>query len=282
MKKLLTIILITITISGTYAQISIGPKLGLGVGSIRSKNLKDNLEAQKMKDTDIKVWDVNNKPGILLGLGAVVQYSLSDNLAIMTELTFNSLTSKIKIDYEENSVDGGGSGDITKIESKAKIQTSFVSIPLLVKYSLNGEEGPYFLGGLRINFTGTPKVTSEETKTKETYAGGALVKSEMEPRTVSAELDAFKSSNLNLVLGGGVSLLLNNKPLWIDLRYNLPISKSPMYTSSLAYENTATKNNEVFSVWGKTDAEIDVPSFKLDDFKMGFLEISAAYILFKK
>lgn len=282
MKKILLAIFVGVFAQSIQAQISIGPKIGVGAGSIKSRNLKENLDAQRQMDPDLKSWDVKNTLGLYFGLGGFLQYNINDNFALVTELTYNGLSSKIKINYEDNNVDGSGNGDITRIESEARIKVSFFSVPLLAKYSFSGTTGPYVLAGLRLNFLGTPEISSEETRVREQYFSGSLVQTSTEMRTVGADVNVFKSTRLNFVLGGGTTIDLKGKNLSLDLRYNLPLTKSEMYTTSVNYDDMAFKNNEVFSVWGKTDAELDAPGFRLNDFKMGFLELSVSYALFQK
>jgi hypothetical protein len=55
-----------------------------------------------------------------------------------------------------------------------------------------------------------------------------------------------------------------------------------MYTTNWAYYDITFKNNEVFSVWGKSNAESDAPQYPLNDYKLGIIDIAIRYVLFKK
>lgn len=280
MKKVFLTFAIGLLIQPVFAQISIGPKIGLGLGQIKSKNMQDNFEIQQQKDSDILTWDVSNRPGLFAGLGGFIQYDLNENIAFVAELTFNNLRSNTKIEFHENDLEAG-SGDITTIESEAKINVSFFSLPILGKYSFS-ETGPYIIGGFRLNIGGTPKISSEETREREIYSNGMLMDRSIESRSISADLNSFGSTRLDFVLGGGTSMELNGKKLYLDLRYNHPLSRTDMYTTNPVFDDIAFKNNEVFTLWGKTDAELEVPTKRLDDFRMGFIELSASYTLFSK
>lgn len=280
MKKILLTLATVLLVQPLFAQISIGPKIGLGFGQIKSKNLKGNFEIQQQMDSDILTWDVNNRIGLFAGLGGFVQYDVSETFSLLGELSFNSLRSSTRISYHENDL-SAGSGDITTIESKARINVSFFSLPILAKYSLS-ETGPYFLGGFRINIAGTPRISSEETRERDVYSNGNLIDRSIETRMVSADLNNFGSARMDFVLGGGTSMDLNGKNLFIDLRYNHPLSRTEMFTTNPSFDDLAFKNNEVFTFWGKTDAELEVPSKRLDDFRMGFLELSVSYTLFTR
>ena len=78
------------------------------------------------------------------------------------------------------------------------------------------------------------------------------------------------------------NLEINDNNLAIGLRYNLPITKSEMYTKDTFWDPFTHKNNEVFGILGKVKAEADAPQFRFNDFKMGYVEISLAYTLFQK
>lgn len=279
MKKYLLIIAMLCGVQAANAQFSIGPKIGIGAATLGSRNLKNNLEVQSQIDPDIVAWDVKNRPGLSLGIGVFAQYDFNDKLSLLTELTYNSFNAKIKLYYEEDQR-AGGNGSVDLLDSKATIKTSLLSIPVLVKYNVTSSL--HAMAGFRFNLVGTSSITSEEVKTKKEYADNALVRSDMEMKNVTATLDMFQRNNMQFVLGIGTGFDLNDRKLALDLRYALPITKSEMYTSSIAFDDTATKNNEVFGFEGKRDAELDVPGSRLNDFKMGLLEISVSYPLFQK
>jgi hypothetical protein len=281
MKKLIPVALLLFGFQQAQAQFSVGPKIGFGAGSFSSGNLKHIVAAEKFTDNDVNDWSVRNRPGFYYSLGIFAQYSFNDRFALLTDISYNGLSSAIKTYHEENKVDASGKGDISIIDSRAGLKTSFFSVPLLAKYTLGGERGIYLTGGLRFNFMRDTYITSEELKTKTQYVNGAIDKQTIEPRNVSALIDVTASTRTSFVLGAGTTLNVMNKDLMLDLRYNLPLTRSAMYTHSARFDDVATKNNEFFGHDGKLEAETDNPNFKLNDFKMGILELTLSYPLFK-
>jgi Outer membrane protein beta-barrel domain len=263
------------------AQISIGPKINFGGGAFHSSNFQKNLNAEKVANPYINQWDAKSKTGFNFGLGGFIQYSFNDNIALWGELTYNSFSSGYNLTYADNTITKNNKTD--NISSTAKINTSFFSIPILFKYSFKGKTGPYALAGLRINFISKPKITSNETETTNDYSTGKD-KVTVTNFSTSSTLDVSSSSSSNLVIGGGYALEAGSKSLFIDVRYNYPISKSSMYTSNGSYGSSSntTLNNALFGIAGVANANSIAPQYPLNDFKMGFLELSIAYTLFNK
>lgn len=165
------------------------------------------------------------------------------------------------------------------ITSEAQLKFTYFNFPLLAKYSF---EKIYALGGLSFNFIGKHEITSNETKKTETFSGNILTDTKIETRAVTAELNVFKTSRADFVLGIGTFFDVADRKLSLDLRYNLPLTKSEMYTTGIAYNDNTFKNNEHFDVWGKIDAELDAPQYPITDFKMSTIIISVSYTLFEK
>jgi len=268
-----------------YAQeLSIGAKINSGAGRIHSGNLQESFKMRKSLDEDIIRWEANSKSGFNFGIGGFAEYSVNDNASLIGELTYNFSNSTISIDHIDDDVDynGDGDGDIKTIESEATIKLSYVQLPLLAKYYFKGEAGPYAIGGFGFNFVGTPKIESSETKTKKTYDNFNLDKTTVDFRTVSADLNEFNSTRLSFIFGAGTVFELDGRNLFVDIRFNLPLNKSVMYTTDGVYHDIAYKNNEVFSGWGKVEAEAEAPAFRLEDFKMSMITVSIGYSLFTK
>lgn len=279
MKKTIFSFSLFIFFSAASAQFSIGPKINLGAGRVSSKNLKDNLGFRNQTNPDIQIWDIKYKFGSQFGLGAYFEYNINDNFSLLSELTLNSLSHKITMDYFENDLDGSGDGDKKIITSEAQLKFTYFNFPLLAKYSF---EKIYALGGLSFNFIGRHEIFSNETKKTETYSSNILTDIKIETDAVTAELNVFKTSRADFVLGIGTFFDVADRKLSLDLRYYFPLTKTEMYTTSIAYEDNTFKNNEHFDVWGKTDAEIDARQYPLNDFKMSTISISISYALFEK
>ncbi len=283
MNKIIIIGILAIATLNSLAQsFEISPKISFGTGRIHSKNLVENFNYRNAIDKDIITWDVKQKFGFTFGIGGCFQYNITDNLSALVEPTFNSLTQKTTIDYFKNGLDGNGDGDKKIITSSIKMKTLWGSFPLMVQYGFGENKTFRVLGGLEFLFLGNPKIESDETKTTETYASNVLIDTKTEIAKVSGTIDVFKSPRTSFVIGLGTTFKISDKNLYLDLRYHLPLTKSAMYTTDRNYDDVVFKNNEVFDIWGKTNAEIDSPQFNLNDYKLGTIDFVIRYVLFKK
>lgn len=282
MKKNILVCVFAIAALNVSAQsFEVSPKISLGTGRIHSKNLAKSFNQRNAIEKDVLQWDIKQKFGFTFGIGASFQYNINDKLSVFGEPTISFLKQKITIDYFENDIDGGGSGDRKTIVSEAKIKTSWFALPLLVQYGL-GDNAFRISGGFEFLFVGEPKIESNEIKITETFSGGNLVDSKTEAAQISSVINEFNSPRTNFLIGIGTTFNVDDRNLYIDLRYHLPLSKSPLFTTDPVYHILAFKNNEVFDLWGKTDAELDAPQFRLDDYKLGTIDIVFRYVLFKK
>jgi len=194
-------------------------------------------------------------------------------LALISELSFYSSKQKDKIDYFKSNLNSNGDGDKKTITSELKIKTTAFNFPLMVQYSIEENKDIRFATGLEFLFVSKPSLESYETKTKDTYVNNALTKTQIDIAQFNAKADVFSTVHTGLIFSLGKTFNISDKNFYIDLRYHLPITKSMMYTTNINYDNVVMKNNDVFDVWGKTDAEIDAPSFPINDFKLCIIEI---------
>ncbi len=267
-------------ISGTaFGQVKFGVKANLGSSWISSGDLKSNLELQRDRDVDIKEWDVNYRPGVMIGIGGVANFALTERLSLQGELSFNYQQSNINISYLEDNRDLGGNGETEAIDSEAKISSSRLSIPITVHYSF-GLDKPVLLAGLEASFLTTPEMESTESEVVKEFENGNMIASQPDAEAVTADLDVFKTTRYSFLLGVAKSVELAGNKIALQLTYHLPLNKSEMnsFGSRVAVDNNTFKNNEVFGAQGKLDAEQEVPAYPLNDFKMHFLDFSVTYM----
>lgn len=283
MKKIIICSVVALLALDAYAQVfEISPEINLGTGRIYSGNLVENFNYRNDIDQDVLTWDVKQKFGFTFGLGACFQYNINDKISIFCDPAYHSLSQKITIDYFKNDLDGNGDGDIKTITSQAIIKTTWFSAPLLAQYGFGNDQKFWVSGGFEFAFTGTPKIESDETKITESYVSNVLIDNRTEVAKVSSTLNEFKSLRTNFIVGIGTSFNISGKNLYLDFRYRHPLTKSTMYTTDGNYEDKVYKNNEVFDIWGKADAELDAPQFRLDDYRLGTIDIAVRYVIFKK
>ena len=275
----LTLIGVFLVVHYTNAQWSGGVKIDLGIGGIRSTNLEDNLNFQNSYDVKITGWTVDQHNGFVFGFGGFIAYSFSDRLSLIVEPTIHFLKCGIDFTRQENDVDNNGNGTIKTETTESDISLTYFSLPVLLRYEFASKF--YLLGGLGINFTGSPDITSVSVSQKDEYKNNVLDKTTIDPRfALETRLNVFESPRFDFVFGIGKSFDVSGKALNIDIRYNLPLTKSEMFTTDPYYNDGHFKQNDLLGLDGKYDAEKNAP-FLLNDFKMSVVSVSIALTLFK-
>lgn len=274
-KKLFSIVLMLSCLAGYGQGLKFGAKAGLGTGSINSKALNSYLNRENANDADIKKYDLNAKLGTVFSIGGLVEYSLSKNFSLIGELAFQQQSSNLQIDLmEDDSQSGLTFRD--EVESNNKIKLSSLNVPLLARYYLNSSSGPYITGGFTVDLMLSSKIEAEELIVKRDYdLSGAMIKNTSETRFNKADFDKFDSPRLAFTIGVGTVLDAGPSGITVDLRYNAGLSKSQMYTSSIAFDNL-TKESDVFSVYKQADIALN-DRVELNDFKTGSFVLTIGY-----
>lgn len=262
-----------------FGQVNFGGKINMGGSWVSSENLRNNLEFQMSRDSDIRDWNVSYRPGIMIGIGGVANYTLTERMSLQGELSLNYQQSTIKINYIEDSRGTGGNGDTEEIYSEAKINSARLSVPITFHYSI-GSNKPTLIAGLEANFLNTPQIESRESEIDNEFENSVLVQQQTDSKSYVANLDVFNTMRFNFLLGVAKSVSLGGKQLSLQLTYHLPLSTSAMYNfdNRVGFDDNSFQNNEVFGALGKIDAEQEAPAFPLNDFRMHFLDFSITYM----
>jgi hypothetical protein len=285
MKKVFFLLLIlTFAGTGLYAQRTyvIGLKINPSLGQLRSANLNKSIDVLRGSDPQINKWSSHSRERVNFGFGAFGEYYLSGKVAVLTEPTFNLSNTKILINKVRSNSLGAGKRDELRISSEASVHISYFNLPVLAKYVLNQSSRFYVVGGLALNFMFKPKLTSTETSVHSywTNVGGEdVIDSAIKtPVNAKARLNNFNPVRFNLVLGAGKMFRLNGRGrnLYIDIRYSLPLTRTHMYTSGTAFDNSL--NNSVFGYSGKTAMEAST-GYRLNDFRLSVVTLSLSYTL---
>lgn len=280
MKSKILISFLCLTFAAS-AQFSAGIKLNIGTGIIRSANLTSNLDRQRDVNPKITEWGVTNRWGIDYGFGGFIAYNFTDNFSLLTEPAINFLKCGIDFKRVENKLDTKGDGDVKTESTSSDINLTYFNLPILAKYAFTKSRF-FVLGGIGINFTGTPTIRSTETSQKDNYTNGVLDKTVIDPSyTLETKLDVFNSPRFNFIFGIGKAFDISGKDLTVDIRYSLPLTKSQMFTTDGNYNDGVFKQNDLLAIGGVTDAQNNAP-YLLNDFKMSVITLSVSYALFKK
>ena len=260
-----------------YAQdLKFGARATLGTGTINSKTaLQGYFNMENAKDPDIKKYDLNAKLGSVFSIGGFVEYPLNKNLSLIGEIAFQRQRSNLQIDLMEDDAQSG----LTfrdEVESNNQIRISSFSVPLLARYYLNSNSGPYLTGGFTVDMVLSSKIEAEEHILKRDFnASGAVTQTTSETRLNKADFNGFGSPRLSFTIGIGTVLDAGPSGITLDLRYNAGLSRSEMYTSNIIFDNQ-TKESDVFSIYKQADIALN-DGIKLNDFKTGTLLLTVGY-----
>lgn len=178
-RSILLFILITLLTSiSTNAQIEIGIITGANFSSATQRN--------------IEITDINKKT--LWGIGAVAEIGLFDNLSLQVEPMYIQKGSKMT--------------PIAVDESEYGLSTSYIEIPVLLKYSYGNTLKPYVAAGATLSFN----LSSE----LETEIGGVNFTGDL--KSVSEKIE------YSLTVGGGVEYFLNPVTIFVEGRYSYSLN----------------------------------------------------------
>ena len=254
-----------------------GIKVNPSAGYLNSPDLNKNMVAQKTLDPEVTRLDAHARLRANFGFGAFYEYKFNDTISFLTELTYNLSNTKILINYESSSFDNYQTGDIKKIASEANLHLSYVNLPLLFKYTLSQSSKYYLIAGPAVNISGKPFLKSHEVETLTHYTNGTIDKSTPTPLDIHARINKFRPVQLGFIMGAGKVFRFTSggNNLHIDIRYSLPITHSPMYSTNPILDNALLNN--VYGADGKKIAETLVPAHKLNNFKLSVITLSIAY-----
>ncbi len=265
-------------------KLSLGPKVGLGFAYIHSANLPVNLLAQAETSAQIAKWSSKGRLGTYSGIGLFAQYDFTKRFSLISEATYNPYNAGFDLLYIEDNRTAGGTGILTTVNSNANIKSAMWSVPLIARFNIinNRSYAAGLLGGLRFNLMGSTHIRSEETETKDFYSDQAFRESRQEMRNATASLDVFRRQRNHLIIGLVTTFKETGNGLMVDIRYNMPVTRSELYTNNASFINHSYKNNNLFGYVGKEEAEATVPGYKLNDFKLGMIEVCVSYQIFKR
>ncbi|MCD4846801.1 MAG: PorT family protein [Candidatus Aegiribacteria sp.] len=180
MKIILVVILAVIAVLPASAQISLGVLGGLNIANL-------DMDEGDMGDAEFASRTV-------FGFGGILDYSISENIALRLEPMYLQKGADIVIDgYDDQFI----------------VKLSYFEVPMMFKYSFSGDNiNPYIMAGPSIGFL-------LEAKTEVIVSG------------VSEETDIKdETSNIDFSLGfgAGVSLPMGTNSIFVDARYALGLT----------------------------------------------------------
>lgn len=166
MKKVIVLFAAVVTYAAVQAQVSYGAKGGFNLSNVRGSDVS------------------GNKTKLGIHVGGYVSVPVTDQFSVQPELVFSTQGDKV----------------VQKGEPDSKLNTSYLNIPVMAKYTL--ESGFFAETGPQLGFLLSAKAKEGSYKTD--------IK------------DSFKKVDLSWALGVGY---LTDFDLGINLRYNFGITK---------------------------------------------------------
>lgn len=186
----------------SYAQLRVGPSLGINVGTINfSESAKDELGLDNSAKTS---------PILRMQLGVIGEYGLSDEFTLRSGLLLSHKGTSIKED---------GSYGQYNYSVKQKFKFNYIEVPLLGMYEVysDGDFQLNLLGGFSIAIA-----SKAEIESKGTLEGpeGSEKTSDTESLNIgNGNDDEIKGGDLGFMLGA--TLEFDEWPVQLGITYNL-------------------------------------------------------------
>jgi hypothetical protein len=305
MKRIVLLILLLFAGQMTYAQkksnsklakmlckakkkpghhFSMGPKLGFGLASLHSDNLPINLKAQAQTSPEIMKWTANSRVGTYSSIGMFAQYDFTKRFSLLAEFSYNPFNSGFRLHYLEDTRNAAGTGTLTTLNSKAQVKSAMLSLPVMLRVNVmdNRRYSVGLMSGVRLNMLGSTHIKSSENEKKDLYGDNTFLSSRQEMISATASVDVFERKRNHFILGAATTFKQIGNGLTLDVRYNMPLTSSELYTNNANFINMSFINNEMFGYKRKEESEAIVPGYKLNDFKLGIVEVTISYVLFRR
>lgn len=202
---------------GAMAQFTYGPKLGLNL-------------ANQTGDAE------NNKMLIGFNIGAVGNYAFTDMFSAQVEVIYDKKGAK----YEWEMV--GGSTE------SANLSMGYINIPIMFVATFGedlkffGEVGPTVGILTSVKYDGESEFEMPVYDPEQPW---------LPPTTETVKYkEWYKSTDIGLVVGGGVGIPVSDKVVKVDLRYNFSLSTIHKDPEESSGEDQAKLKNSVISING--------------------------------
>jgi hypothetical protein len=262
-------------------QLRAGVKVAPGFGFIKSRNLKKiyNDIEENYPGEEKATFNATARVGNHLTFGGFADYKYNEEFFFMVEPTFTYSFNRIILNSRIEDLDEKGTGTVTNISSEAKIRAAYFSLPLSVKYRFNQRKDFFALGGFAFNFHFTPTLKSNEQIVTLRYLSNEAFETTRDEIETKVKLRGYRLLNVNAFIGVGKVLNPYGRNIIVDVRYSVPLSKSPLYVEGGSSDKMI--QNNVFTEEGKNQINSTYPQYPLRDFRMGVLQFSVSVALYK-
>jgi len=280
-KKISLIVFLSAsTILAGYSQFSFGLGSTIGLGYLRSSQLKQSGPDVENMNPDVQNLDYKVKAGVQIGFQGVVQYRFAHQWCIVASPGFRLFHSTFNNIYIEKETISSTEYVTHKVISVAKFKCTQLQLPIIVKHYLIPDK-PYFAtAGFAFSYNTGMKMYSEEDSITSTYNELGLVASNKQDiEFKNLKVDGYKPFQAHMILGIGASMLSGyRRNLDIELSYHIPLTSSPYYTSNTDFSNQAL-TNAVYTADGKASHEHATGS-NLDHYRMHLITLTVRYLIY--
>ncbi len=279
-KTFLLLFLSASTILAGFSQLSFGVGTTLGLGYLRSSQLKQGAQTIEEQNSSIENLDYKVRASAQLGFQGVVQYRFAHQWCIVAAPGFNLFRSTFNNIFISTETVSSTEYITHKVLSTATFKSTQLILPIVAKYYIVPDKNYFATAGIQFAYNTGMRLYSEEDSITSYYNETDLIasnKRDIEYRKI--KIDGYKPFQAHLILGVGTSLLTGyRRNLDLQLSYYIPLTSSHYYTTDASFsENTLT--NSVYSQDGKAAFE-NASGKNLDQYKMHMITLTVRYLLY--
>ncbi|WMJ73551.1 outer membrane beta-barrel protein [Cytophagaceae bacterium ABcell3] len=257
----------------------VGIKLGGGLSRLGSSHLMNSMQNRTEENSSLEHAGANPGYGGHYSIGIFGEHIFSPSFSLLSDPSVNFTRSKIFLTtVSENfyEADGALHGSSRRISSSGSFRFGYVSVPILAKYAFPHNRRTYALGGFAANFVFRGRFQSHEKNMFSVYEYDAINNTYIEEKSAEAQVTDFNPVRFDFILGIGSATRLLRRDMFIELRYNLPLTRTPLVVGDIA---ESTYNNFIFTESGRAAALDQAPQYPLSNFNLSTLTFTIRYTL---
>lgn len=279
-KTLLLIFVSASTIFAGYSQFSFGVGSTLGLGYLRSSQLKQGAQSIQDQNSTIENLDYKVRASAQIGFQGVIQYRIAHQWSVVASPGFNLFRSTFNNLSIVNEPQANDAYITHKVISTAHFKSTQLILPIIAKYYIIPDKSYFATAGFQFSYSTNMRMSSNEDSITSYYSSTDLLSSnKVEIDYKNVKIDGYKPFQTHLIVGIGTSLLTGyRRNLDVELSYYIPLTSSPYYTTDSDYSAHAL-NNAVYTEAGKASFE-NASGKSLDKYRMHMITLTVRYLIY--
>jgi hypothetical protein len=281
LKKYVLLLFISCsTVIIANAQFSFGLGSTLGIGYLRSSQLKQGGQAIQNQDPSVTRSDYKVRASAQIGFQGIIQYRLTHQLCLVASPGFNLFRSTYNNLYIRNETLNSTDYITHKVLSTATFKSTQLILPIIAKYYIIPDKNYFATAGVQFTYNTNMRMYSQEDSITSYYNTSGLASSNTKDREYkNVKIDGYKPFQMAFLLGIGTSILTGYRHnLDVELTYSIPLTSSSYYTTDATYTANALSNS-VYTQNGKAGFE-NATGKNLDHFKMHQISLTVRYLIY--